>query len=181
MGCVRHLLYEVDHAGLSVSHLPVEGQGLQAVIAGQRAPGAEVHGAAGLVVAGHRFPPVGALFVLCTEISRRRAGGCEDGAVSPQEDLCALPVSFVLQASGGRAVSLGGFACDGVSAFVCSPQGSSAFACAHSVNADAYVRVPSPRAVTILKGPFKPKEISRVKLYCCSSLINYGSCMATHQ
>lgn len=64
MGCVFHLLYEVDHAGLSVSHLPVKGQGLQAVIAGKRAPCAEVHGAAGLGVAGHRFPPVCPVFVL---------------------------------------------------------------------------------------------------------------------
>lgn len=53
-----HLLYEVDHASLRVSHLPVERQGLEAVIPGKRAPCAEVHGAAGLSVAGHGFPPV---------------------------------------------------------------------------------------------------------------------------
>lgn len=58
-------LYEVDHAGLSVGHLPVEGQRLQAVVAGKGAPRAEVHGAAGLGVAGHGFPPLGSVFVLC--------------------------------------------------------------------------------------------------------------------
>lgn len=58
-------LYEVDHAGLGVGHLPVEGQRLQAVVAGKGAPRAEVHGAAGLGVAGHGFPPLGSVFVLC--------------------------------------------------------------------------------------------------------------------
>lgn len=64
---VFHLLYEVDHASLSVSHLPVERQRLQAVITGQRAPRAEVHVAAGLGVAGHRFSPLRPLFVLWKE------------------------------------------------------------------------------------------------------------------
>lgn len=61
---MRHLLYEVDHAGLSVRHLPVKGQRLQAVVARKRAPRAEVHGAAGLGIAGHRLPPVRPLFEL---------------------------------------------------------------------------------------------------------------------
>lgn len=59
-----HLLYEIDHAGLSVGHLPVERQRLEAVVAGKWAPCAEVHGAAGLSVAGNSFPPV---FVLWRE------------------------------------------------------------------------------------------------------------------
>lgn len=79
MGCISHLLYEVDHAGLSVSHLPVKGQGLQAVVAGKRAPRAEVHGAAGLGVAGHRFPPVGPLFVLWRQ--REWKSGLKGGGV----------------------------------------------------------------------------------------------------
>lgn len=61
----KYSLYEVDHAGLGVGHLPVEGQRLQAVVAGKGAPRAEVHGAAGLGVAGHGFPPLGSVFVLC--------------------------------------------------------------------------------------------------------------------
>lgn len=58
MGGVFDSLYEVHHAGLSVSHLPVKGQGLQAVVTGKRAPCAEIHVAVGLGVAGHCFPPV---------------------------------------------------------------------------------------------------------------------------
>lgn len=70
--CICHLLYEVDHASLCVSHLPVKGQGLQAVITRKRAPCAEIHGAAGLVIAGHRFPPVRPLFVLWKEGAKDR-------------------------------------------------------------------------------------------------------------
>ena len=72
---VSHLLYEVHHSSLSVSHLPVKGQRLQAVIPGKRAPCAEVHGAAGLVVAGHRFPPVCPVFVLYMRRARENKSG----------------------------------------------------------------------------------------------------------
>lgn len=65
------LLYEVDHASLGVGHLPVVGQRLQAVIARKRAPRTEVHGAAGLVVAGHGFPPLRPLFVLWRQGGKR--------------------------------------------------------------------------------------------------------------
>lgn len=78
---VFHLLYEVDHAGLSVSHLPVKWQRLQAVITRKRAPCTEVHGAAGLVVAGHCFPPVCPLFVLW-EIRERKI---EEGQVKGEK------------------------------------------------------------------------------------------------
>lgn len=111
MGCVFHLLYEVDHAGLSVSHLPVKGQGLQAVITGKRAPCAEVHGAAGLGVAGHRFPPVCPLFVLWRV---RKKGWFKRGKKEGEEqsgkigrlacrNTSALMFSYLLQRSGGRA------------------------------------------------------------------------------
>lgn len=106
MGCVFHLLYEVDHASLSVSHLPVKGQGLQAVIAGERAPRAEVHGAAGLVVAGHRFPPVCPVFVLWGAGKKRVVKrGERSGKIGRLacRNTSVLMFSCLVQRSGGRA------------------------------------------------------------------------------
>lgn len=163
---VLYSLYEVDHAGLSVSHLPVEGQGLQAVIAREGAPGAEVHGAAGLGVAGHRFPPVCPLFVLCEEKGWRwKDGGVRDqrgrkknkkkqgvnraDKVESRAAGSPLPSCFSPAAgeSEGGLMSLTGFACERTCAraCVCSPEGCFSFACAHSVNAYAnvYVYIPS--------------------------------------
>lgn len=73
-----HSLYEVDHAGLGVGHLPILRQSLLGLVPGQHAPGPEVHGAAGLRVARHRLPPISAFFVLCDQRynrERRRRRG----------------------------------------------------------------------------------------------------------
>lgn len=145
MGCVSHLLYEVDHAGFSVSHLPVKGQRLQAVIARKRAPCAEVHGAAGLGVAGHCFPPVCPLF----ELWRQRVWkyvlkwknwkktGRQSGRLACR-NTSVLLFSCLLQGRG-RTSDITHSICMWVMVCVCSPKGCFAFACAHSVNAYAYV------------------------------------------
>lgn len=118
MGGVFDLLYEVDHAGLRVSHLPVKGQGLQAVIARKRAPCAEVHGATGLGIAGHRFPPVCPLFVLWREERRngfnveRQGENGEDDGRSAGRNTSAPLFSCRLQGVEGGLMSLIGFAWD---------------------------------------------------------------------
>lgn len=68
-----HSLYEVDHAGFGVGHLPVLGQPFLVLVSGQHAPGPEVHGTAGLRVAGYGLPPVGGAFLmLCNRRENRK-------------------------------------------------------------------------------------------------------------
>lgn len=149
VGCVFNLLYEVNHASLSVSHFPVKGQWLQAVIPGKWAPRAKVHGAAGLSVAGHRFPPVCPLFVLWKEGSGKpQKGGKMRGKQSRQSErlacrnTSALLFFCLLQGTEGGPMSIMGFACEWWG--VCLPKGCFAFACAHTVNFSAYVYVYVP-------------------------------------
>ena len=132
-----HSLDEVDHAGLSVSHLPVQGQRLQAVIAGERAPRAEVHGAAGLGVAGHRFPPVRPLFELCHR--RREEEQIRGGAGRKVGHVCTPLPPRCRQASEGWCHSLHLHVCDGACVF--AKRDVFAFACEHCVKAlaDVYV------------------------------------------
>lgn len=168
--CICHLLYEVDHASLSVSHLPVKGQGLQAVVTRKRAPCAEIHGAAGLVIAGHRFPPVRPLFVLWKEwkteckVEQQGENRADRALMLAVSNTSALLVSCLLQGEEGGLISLIGFACEWWCACLCQ-RAVLHFAYAHSVNASAYVCT-SPWAATteagirIRKGHLNPEAVS---------------------
>lgn len=73
----RHSLNEVDHPRLRVGHLPTLGQWLLALITWQAVPGAKVHTAAGLCVAGHSPPPLGSLLVFCEWKENKPVSGTE--------------------------------------------------------------------------------------------------------